>query len=184
VGVANPYTPAGDLWQYQLGNNLWETRSYDPLLRWTGVSLGATKGGAERFQTGQDSAITDETVNIAQWLDGIGELKAAAVLGPSVIAKLARLGTVMDRNALTIAGRSLVKHGARPARRFPRVTGSASNVNAAGQTILEEILNNADKLEPFEHITFGHVLDVIDSAARRGARFTADFKTFIGFLDK
>jgi RHS repeat-associated protein len=52
VGVANPYTPAGDLWQYQLGNNLWETRSFDPLLRWTGVSLGATKGGAERFQTG------------------------------------------------------------------------------------------------------------------------------------
>jgi hypothetical protein len=52
VGVANAYTPAGDLWQCQLGNNLWETRSFDPLLRWTGVSLGATKGGAERFQTG------------------------------------------------------------------------------------------------------------------------------------
>ncbi|WP_255155247.1 RHS repeat domain-containing protein [Ferruginibacter sp. HRS2-29] len=100
----------------------------------------------------------------------------------SSISELVAAGNAIDRAELTFAGRALQKHGNREGSLFPRVKGTAKQINAQGEEVLMNILTNP-KVEVVtrRHAKFGDVLEYRIPGGQ-GARFTADGKKFIGFL--
>ena len=97
------------------------------------------------------------------------------------IAELLQAGNQMDRGGLTKVGRALQKHGNRDGSLFPRVAGTAEEINAQGESVLREILANPVEIVKRKHAKFGNILEY-RTAGGQGARFSADGKTFIGFL--
>ena len=97
--------------------------------------------------------------------------------------KLAETGKAIDRAGFTKAGRGLMKHGYREGRAFPKPTGNPAQVNEQGQKVLESLLNHPEKIV-YErpHPDFGKVIEVA-VPGKGGARFTADGKEMIGFLE-
>ncbi len=97
--------------------------------------------------------------------------------------QLAETGKAIDRAGFTKAGRGLMKHGYRDGSVFPRPTGNPEQVNAQGQKVLESLLNHPEKIiYEYSHPSFGKVIEVA-IPGRGGARFTADGKEMIGFLE-
>ena len=96
--------------------------------------------------------------------------------------RLLEAGKVLDRGALTKAGRALVKHGYREESVFPKPTGNPAQINEHGQKILETILNHPEKeIIPGEFKRYGKVVD-IKAPGIGGVRYT-DNGDFIGFLE-
>lgn len=97
--------------------------------------------------------------------------------------QLAETGKAIDRAGFTKAGRGLMKHGYRDGSAFPKPTGNPEQVNAQGQKVLESLLNHPEKVV-YErpHPDFGKVIEVA-VPGKGGARFTADGKEMIGFLE-
>ena len=107
-----------------------------------------------------------------------GQLKTVS------IGNMSRVGTFHDRGGLTKAGRALEKKGGRGGSVFPKATGNVREINMQGQRMLDEILNHPDKHILFEKpptLEF-ETLDVVLPDGR-GARFTKDGKTMVGFLE-
>lgn len=98
--------------------------------------------------------------------------------------QLIKAGNQIDKGGeLTKAGRSLQKHGSRPNSQYPKPTGSISDKNALGNQVLQSILNDPKATHiTRHHARFGDVLEIISSNGM-GARFSANGKTFIGFLE-
>lgn len=97
--------------------------------------------------------------------------------------QLAKTGKAIDRAGFTKAGRGLTKHGYREGSAFPKPTGNPVQVNEQGQKALEFLLNHPDKIiYEYSHPSFGKVIEVA-VPGRGGARFTADGKEMIGFLE-
>ena len=76
------------------------------------------------------------------------------------------------------AGRAAQKHGGREGTLYPRVTGTASEINAAGNRILNTILDSTAKW--FQQNKWGGI-DIMDKITGWGARFDK-FGKLIGFL--
>ena len=100
------------------------------------------------------------------------------------ISKLLKAGNQLDKGGeLTKVGRSLEKHGSRPGSIYPSATGNVANKNALGNQVLESILNNPNAtIVNRHHAMLGDILE-IKIPGGMGARFSADMKTFIGFLE-
>lgn len=102
----------------------------------------------------------------------------------NVIADLINAGNALDRGGLTAAGRALQKHGSRVGSVFPKATGSISNINAQGESVLKGILSNPNVATGIRHhARFGDVLEYTIPNGQ-GARFSADAKSFIGFIER
>ena len=102
--------------------------------------------------------------------------------GGGSLDDLSRAAGAADRNGLTVAGRALQKHGDRAGSAFPRVTGNAANRNAAGQSIVDDILTNpGSTFTPRATGRHGQFVDVV-APDGRGLRFGSDNR-LIGFLE-
>jgi filamentous hemagglutinin len=63
---------------------------------------------------------------------------------------------------LSVAGRALQKHGGREGSAFPGAKGNPSDINAMGQKIADEILNNPGTTMNQSVLgRYGNVIDVI-----------------------
>jgi hypothetical protein len=101
-----------------------------------------------------------------------------------LVNKLIKAGNQIVKGGLTAVGNALQKHGSRIGSVFPKATGNVASINAQGQSILNAILKNPNSKHVIRHhARFGNVLEVI-APNGQGARFTADFKKFIGFIEK
>ena len=98
-------------------------------------------------------------------------------------SRLLYSATRMDRRGYTKIGRALQKHGSRPGSKFPTATGNPASINQQGERILNSILNNpAATSSTRHHARFGNILE-IKTPGGRGARFSADGKTFLGLIE-
>ncbi|MFA5306768.1 MAG: hypothetical protein WC365_04940 [Candidatus Babeliales bacterium] len=99
------------------------------------------------------------------------------------IDKLLKAGNTLDRGGLTAAGRALQKHGSRQGSVFPKATGNTKAINTQGETILKEILTNPNTAPVIRHhARFGDILEYKTSEGK-GARFSSNGETFIGFIE-
>ncbi|MBI1925323.1 hypothetical protein HYR99_13860 [Candidatus Poribacteria bacterium] len=84
--------------------------------------------------------------------------------------------------SLTKAGRALQKHGNRPDSAFPKPTGSPSDLNRAGQEIVDDILTTpGTEIENVYSSRFGPVIEA-RAPDGRGLRYDSN-GTLIGFLE-
>jgi len=103
----------------------------------------------------------------------------------NLIQALSDAARVIDEanrsRSLTKAGRALQKHGNRPDSAFPKPTGSPSDLNRAGQEIVDDILTTPGTTitERF-HPRYGYVIDV-RAPDGRGLRYSQN-RILIGFL--
>lgn len=88
-----------------------------------------------------------------------------------------------SKGGLTAVGRALQKHGSRQGSLFPKATGNAASINSQGQTVLKNIINNPNATTVTRHhARFGNIME-IKIPNGQGARFSADGKTFHGFIE-
>ncbi|WP_122697974.1 hypothetical protein [Pseudomonas viridiflava] len=111
--------------------------------------------------------------------------KGSALAGKN-IDDLSNAGKLLDpadkSGQLSLAGRALQKHGSREGSAFPGVKGSPSEINAQGQKIADDILNNPATTVTYKDTgRFGKVMDVI-APDGRGLRYDSNGK-FIGLLE-
>ncbi|MDY0086424.1 MAG: RHS repeat-associated core domain-containing protein [Bacteroidales bacterium] len=96
---------------------------------------------------------------------------------------LLKAGNALDKGGFTAVGRALQKHGSRAGSVFPKATGNPAAINAQGEAVLKGILTNPNATTVTRHhARFGNIMD-IQIPGGQGARFSADGKTFIHFLE-
>ena len=101
----------------------------------------------------------------------------------SSVDELIQVANQADKGGLTRVGGALQKHGSRAGSSFTKVTGNPVNMNTQGQKVLEKILTNPGATRTTRyHARFGNVMEVKNPGGQ-GARFSADGKKFIGFLE-
>ena len=86
---------------------------------------------------------------------------------------------------LTVAGRSLQKHGAnsRPGSPYPVVRGSTESINSQADALVKTILNDRSARQIVRHhARFGHIVEYIKPGVY-GIRVSHDGKKFFGFID-
>ena len=99
------------------------------------------------------------------------------------LATLLEAGQVMDRNGFTKAGRAWQKHGSRNPAKWGFPQGPPEVINQAGQQQLQQIITLTEsEWIVRHHARFGNILEgrLLDG---RGARWSADGQTFIGFIE-
>ncbi len=88
-----------------------------------------------------------------------------------------------SKGGLTAIGRSLQKHGSRSGSVFPKATGNVASINAQAEAVLKGILSNPKATTVTRHhARLGNIMD-IRIPGGQGARFSADGKTFLHFLE-
>ena len=140
-------------------------------------------GAAIPFATGLGAA-----VRVASKGDGaVDAVKGASNLGDGLSGTQSRVGSLdelsraagaPDRNGLTVAGRSLQKHASRPGSAFATSSRRASDLNEAGQDVVDDILTTPGSVRRNNRL--GGV-DVVTPDGR-GVRFRAD-GTFRNLLE-
>ena len=111
---------------------------------------------------------------------GKGEADGGGARGS---ANLLKAASAPSKGGLTAVGRALQKHGSRAGSIYPKATGNAASINAQGQSVLKGILNNPNATTVTRHhARFGNIMD-IRVPGGQGARFSADGKTFLHFLE-
>ncbi len=98
-------------------------------------------------------------------------------IGGHSVSDLSAAGRAPDRNGLTVAGRSLQKHGDREGSAFPPSTGNPRQRNEQGQEVLDAILN-----DPQRQVHVGARGTTVWDSTGRSVRFTADGR-FDGFTE-
>ncbi len=118
-------------------------------------------------------------------LQPLGGLGAIGLIGGAYNPKdLLRIAKALDRGGLTKIGRALQKHGSRPGSRFPQAVGNPASINAQGEKVLSNILNNPGSKATVRHTgRFGDVLEVV-APNGQGARFSKDGKEFLGLINR
>jgi filamentous hemagglutinin len=109
--------------------------------------------------------------------------KTGQFLTTAEIKILANAANLPDRGDLTVAGRSLQKHGERADSLFPKARGNPQSVNEQACSIVDDILNNPDSTQTVRHhARFGDIKEIY---APDGQGIRYDLKdNFIGFIEK
>lgn len=131
---------------------------------------------AEQEETSHDQREKERaTKKGADTLPSLDELSAAAgVVGVGE--------NKFKGNNRTVAGRALEKHNGRPGSAFPKVKGSATQINEAAQQIVDDILTSPGAITTKRlDARFGQIIDIV-SPNGRGVRYDAKGK-FMGFLE-
>lgn len=173
----------------------------DGLCPWCAVAYAAFEVGSSvydaadllitgvRFLRGRasrrDLAVTAAGAGIG--VVGFGGGYGRAARGAfEVLDDLSAAAQVADRGGLTRAGRALTKHaeGQRAgSRAFPCLSGSADEINAAAQNIVDDILTNPQSTATVvTRCRFKGGVDIYDSSGR-GVRYDKD-KNFVTFLER
>ena len=98
-------------------------------------------------------------------------------------ANLMKAATAPSKGGLTSVGRALQKHGSRSGSLFPKATGNAASINAQGKSVLQNIISHPNASTVTRHHgRFGNIME-IKIPNGQGARFSADGKTFFGFIE-
>ncbi len=93
-----------------------------------------------------------------------------------------KAGNEVGKNGLTAAGRNLQKHGSRAGSVFPKAIGNVEQINAQGNKVLNSIINHPNvSIINRHHARFGNIMEYKTPIG--GARFSADGKSFIGFIE-
>ena len=101
-------------------------------------------------------------------------------VGVKTLLKSAQLPA---KGGLTAVGRALQKHGSRAGSKFPKAKGKGPQINAQALQILKDIITHPNVVKvKRHHARFGHVLE-FKAPGGVGARYTADGKKFIGFIE-
>ncbi len=88
-----------------------------------------------------------------------------------------------QQGGLTEFGRALQKHGNRPGSKYPKPSGSPAAISQQGEDVARTILNKSgSSFQTRHHARFGNILEV-KAPRGQGMRFSADGKTFIGFIE-
>ncbi|HED66643.1 MAG TPA: hypothetical protein ENJ09_13935 [Planctomycetes bacterium] len=119
----------------------------------------------------------DEALDAARYVDDAIDIGDAA-RGVGSLDDLSRAAGELDRNGLTKAGRALQKHSSRPGSAFSTAASRAGDLNAAGQSIVDDILTAPGSLQR-ENRLGG--IDVL-APGGRGVRFNPN-GSFRGFLE-
>ena len=140
-----------------------------------GIVLGDALGGAGLVAVGAGGA------KLAAEVIENSAARAARAVAHDINA-LSRAAGVLDKNGVSVAAKALQSHSDRVGSAFARVSGNAASRNAAGQAVIDDILNASGST--FTSRTtgrFGEVLDVV-APDGRGVRFGSD-GSFIGLLE-
>lgn len=98
-------------------------------------------------------------------------------------ANLLNAANAPSKGGLTAVGRALQKHGSRSGSLFPKATGNATSMNAQGKSVLQNIVSHPNASTVIRHHgRFGNIVE-IKIPNGQGARFSADGKTFFGFIE-
>jgi RHS repeat-associated protein len=115
---------------------------------------------------------------------GVGDLAPRGLIGGGAaggvgsLDGLSRAAGALDRNGLTKAGRALQKHSSRPGSAFSTSATRAGDLNAVGQSLVDDILTVPGSMQR------GNRLGGVDFLGPdgRGIRFNPD-GSFRGFLE-
>jgi hypothetical protein len=122
----------------------------------------------------------DEAVAIAKGTEKVGNAWGSA-------GDLIDSATIIGSGGVTPVGRAFQKHAGNAQRAgafIGEATGNATRNTEQGRIYLDKILNNQNSTYTVRNtIAYGDILDV-RLPDGTGARWTADGKTFIGFLEK
>ncbi|WP_455666292.1 DUF6443 domain-containing protein [Phocaeicola sp.] len=127
-------------------------------------------------------------VNRLGYITGVAPIGGIAPL-PSMAGKvnnipeLLKVAAKPSKSGLTAVGRALKKHGDRVGSIFPQARGNQAAINAQGEKVLKDILTDPNvQIMTTKSRSVGEVLDY-KIPGGMGARFSADGKNFIGFLE-
>lgn len=96
--------------------------------------------------------------------------------------RLIAAGNVLDRNGLTVVGRSLQKHGSRNGSVFPKAIGNISQINTQGEQMLNKIISYPKaEIVRRHHAKLGNIIEYRTPFG--GARFSSDGEKFWGFIE-
>ncbi len=133
------------------------------------------------FSTDQAEFYTPESKANDKSIDfAVGVLPPPSLFSglASDFKQLSEAGKILDRRGYTRAGRSLAKHGGRRPTLFPKAYGNPAQINKQGQLLLEEILNDPNRI-----ILKNDVGGIeIYASNGRGAYYRED-GTFRGFIE-
>ena len=122
--------------------------------------------------------LVSKNLNEIQAKGGYSAWKIAKTSG-----NLMKVATAPSKGGLTSVGRALQKHGSRPNSLFPKATGNATSINAQGKSVLQNILSHPNASTVTRHHgRFGNIME-IKIPNGQGVRFSADGKTFFGFIE-
>ncbi|MEM6456450.1 MAG: RHS repeat-associated core domain-containing protein, partial [Acidobacteriota bacterium] len=136
------------------------------------VSVRDAKLGIKATDAFGDAAGgADRVVDAASAVQGTVSRDAA------LLSRLSRAASVPDRNGLTAAGRSLQKHSSRPASAFDTKLTRASDLNQAGQAVVDEIVMSPGAIHRTNRLGG---IDVV-APDGRGVRYNSDgsFRNFL-----
>ena len=101
----------------------------------------------------------------------------------STHGSLFNAGNILNKNGLSAFGRALQKHGSRAGSKFPQAKGNPAAMNAQGESVFRDILNNPDvRTITRHHARFGNILEY-KLPNGMGARFSRDLNKFFGFIE-
>ncbi|MGB3464929.1 MAG: hypothetical protein WBA74_06660 [Cyclobacteriaceae bacterium] len=139
-----------------------------------------TKSTLNDYDNFGSDTLDDKLRNVEQdFIKNVDNASGAA----EGVADLLNAASAPSKGELTAVGRALQKHGSRSGSLFPKATGNAASMNAQGKSVLQNIIShpNASTVTR-HHRRFGNIME-IKIPNGQGARFSADGKTFFGFIE-
>src|SRR5690554_2958088 len=151
----------------------------------------------QRIQGYRDMGIWDDNKEYDNWAHAVGSqltlvmpsARFSALFGifsKSVPTQkqLLNAANVIDKGGYSAVGRSLAKHGGREGSAFPKAIGNRASVNSQAENVLLNIINSPGvKVNITNHFKHGKIIEYMATNGQ-GARFSADGKKFIGFLEQ
>ena len=142
-----------------------------------GISLGRGRWGDFGWNVLAACPVLGQFTQTGRWAKRGANTLAAKGASRS-LDDLSRAAGALDRNGLTMAGRSLQKHSSRPGSAFNTSATRAGDFNTAGQSVVDDLLTSPGSLQQTNHLGG---IDVL-APDGRGIRFNSD-GSFRGFLE-
>lgn len=150
---------------------------------WTSVARNGIEGAA-LFDAGLEipGLLKSLSKGLSALLDGG---ISAALRDTDRLVNAAIAADPADKGGLlTKAGRALQKHGRRAGSTFPNAAGNPTALNQTAKDLVHAVLSDPARTAEFSQTgRFGKTLDIYGSNGQ-GLRYSADGKTFSGFIER
>lgn len=170
----NQYTSAGEDWQDEVEKQMF-------------IDDMVESGALKRHDTQEEANRANFRAFTGALMPNVLKYGTVAANTASAAAKTEKFlnaGRQTSKGGLlTSAGRALQKHFNRAGSKFNKVAGNEAAINAEAEAVLKGILTNPNVTTVTRHhARFGNVTE-FKLPDGQGARFSADGKTFIGFIE-